>query len=80
MGLQVADAIEEAFPTVIVNGNEEQGGRPGAFEVCTDDGISIYSRLSIDNSLPAAGDIISRIMNRSELPTTADRANQPFCQ
>ena len=31
--IQVADAIEEAFPKVIVNGNEDGPGRPGSFEV-----------------------------------------------
>ena len=31
--IQIADAIEEAFPKVIVNGNEEGPGRPGSFEV-----------------------------------------------
>ena len=31
--IQIADAIEEAFPKVIVNGNEDGPGRPGSFEV-----------------------------------------------
>lgn len=31
--IEIADAIEEAFPKVIVNGNEQGPGRPGSFEV-----------------------------------------------
>lgn len=31
--IEIADAIEEAFPKVIVNGNDQGPGRPGAFEV-----------------------------------------------
>jgi hypothetical protein len=31
--IEIADAIEEAFPKVIVNGNDQGPGRPGSFEV-----------------------------------------------
>ncbi|KAG1658245.1 hypothetical protein FOA52_008505 [Chlamydomonas sp. UWO 241] len=80
--IRVADAVEEAFPTVVVQGNEEREGRPGSFEILIDDGVSIFSRLSAGatSALPGADDVISRIASRSKLSTAGDRTNQPFCQ
>jgi len=78
--IKVADAIEAAFPSVVVNGNEDKDGRPGAFEIQTDDGVVIYSRLVDKASLPSPDNVISLITNRSNLSTDADVANQPFCQ
>lgn len=78
--IQVADAIEEAFPSVVVKGNEESDGRPGAFEIQTDDGISVYSRLA-SRLLPQPQDVLQRIASRASLLATAsDDSNKPFCQ
>lgn len=40
--IEIADAIEEAFPKVIVNGNEQGPGRPGSFEVRVNSPSNIY--------------------------------------
>jgi len=62
----VADAIEDAFPSIVVEGNEAGDGRPGSFEISTTDGTSstIFSRLS-SKETPEAEDIVSRIVNRN---------------
>ncbi len=66
---------------VIVNGNEEQDGRPGSFEVSTEDGMGLFSRLSVDkNALPTPQDIIDRIVNRARgLTGSTDDKDKPFC-
>lgn len=67
---QVADAIEEAFPSVVVEGNEEKEGRPGSFEVAAaGEGEArttpqVFSRLD-SQQLPDPQDIIARIANRN---------------
>lgn len=61
--ISVADAIEEAFPTVVVEGNDKAEGRPGSFEVKTDDGVQIYSKLS-SHRYPNPEALISLITNR----------------
>ncbi|GAX85410.1 hypothetical protein CEUSTIGMA_g12826.t1 [Chlamydomonas eustigma] len=77
--IAVADAIEAAFPKVIVNGNEEEDGRPGSFEVSTEDGVNIFSRISTGLS-PKAQDIIEKIVNRAKLTEgDEDLTNKPFC-
>lgn len=43
--IQIADAIEEAFPDIVVEGNETCDGRPGSFEIQTEDGRGLFSRL-----------------------------------
>ncbi len=65
--IAMADAIEEAFPGVAVEGNESGDGRPGSFEVRTEDGIHIYSKLQ-SKSHPDADLVVSRIANRANLP------------
>jgi len=64
--IKVADAIEEAFPSVVVEGNEAGDGRPGSFEISTPDGASpvLFSRLST-KQVPDVEDVISRIVNRN---------------
>ena len=47
VSLYSSSPLWPTFPKVIVNGNEEREGRPGAFEVSTDDGIRLYSRLGM---------------------------------
>ncbi len=44
--IALADAIEEAFPDLLVEGNPEEDGRPGAFEVSTQEGTPLFSRLA----------------------------------
>ncbi len=46
--IALADAIEEAFPDLLVEGNPggDEEGRPGAFEVTSEDGTPLFSRLS----------------------------------
>lgn len=43
--IALADAIEAAFPNVVVEGNPEGPGRPGAFEVKAAAGQLLFSRL-----------------------------------
>ncbi|KXZ53459.1 hypothetical protein GPECTOR_7g909 [Gonium pectorale] len=62
----MADAIEAAFTGVVVEGNLEGDGRPGSFEISTDDGIRIFSKL--DSKLdPNEDDVLMRIANRAQL-------------
>lgn len=78
--IKLADAIEAAFPSVIVEGNEAGDGRRGSFEIQTEDGISIWSRLALATSHPpGTQDVIDRIANRANLSRTSDEANKPFC-
>eukprot|EP00242_Pyramimonas_sp_CCMP2087_P007340 CAMPEP_0198209562 /NCGR_PEP_ID=MMETSP1445-20131203/16979_1 /TAXON_ID=36898 /ORGANISM="Pyramimonas sp., Strain CCMP2087" /LENGTH=73 /DNA_ID=CAMNT_0043883383 /DNA_START=402 /DNA_END=623 /DNA_ORIENTATION=+ len=42
----MADAIEDAYPSVMVDGNPaEVNPRPGSFEVTLEDGTLLYSSL-----------------------------------
>ncbi len=66
--ISVADAIEGAFPSVVVEGNEGKDGRAGAFEVTIEDGLQVYSRLH-SKAHPDAEDIIARIVNRTKYET-----------
>ena len=89
--IKLADAIEAAFPSVVVEGNESGDGRRGSFEIQTEEGVSIWSRLSsasqssaarasgAESSLPDTQLIIDRITNRANLGRTSDEANKPFC-
>lgn len=43
--IALADAIEAAFPNVVVEGNPSGPGRPGAFEVTGASGALMHSRL-----------------------------------
>lgn len=64
--IELADAIEAAFPSVVVEGNEEGDGRAGAFEVSTSDGHQVHSRLQ-GQKLPDPEDLIQTIANRARL-------------
>ncbi|PNW85763.1 hypothetical protein CHLRE_03g206452v5 [Chlamydomonas reinhardtii] len=66
----MADAIEEAFPGVVVEGNPEGDGRPGSFEITTEDGVHIYSKLQAKTH-PAEEDVVNRIANRAKLGPAA---------
>ena len=83
--------IHSRPPKVIVNGNEQGPGRPGSFEVSTDDGVDLFSRLKLSAplaigtkaALPSPQGILDRIVNRAKvaelLAGTADPDNKPFC-
>jgi selT/selW/selH-like putative selenoprotein len=58
--IELADALEAAFPHVRVDGNELSEGRPGAFEITTDNGHSVFSRLQ-SGLAPEPADIIARL-------------------
>lgn len=78
--IAVADAIEAAFPSMIVEGNEEGDGRPGSFEVTTSDGFKVYSRLANKQS-PNPDDLILLIVQRNANDGAAERSGQdgPMC-
>jgi hypothetical protein len=68
--IAAADAIEAAFPGVIVEGNEDGDGRPGSFEVKTEDGLHIFSRLQGKGALPDVQLLVSALATRTALPST----------
>ncbi|PNH08765.1 hypothetical protein TSOC_004642 [Tetrabaena socialis] len=68
--IAMADAIEEAFPGVVVEGNLEGDGRPGSFEVITEDGVHIHSKLK-SKLHPTADAVVERIANRANLGPAA---------
>ena len=72
--IAVADAIEGTFPSIVVEGNQQAEGRPGSFEVLTSDGIHIFSRLK-SSKAPKPEDIVTRILNRTDLPSK--KADEP---
>lgn len=43
--IQLADVVEEAFPTVAVTEREDAAPREGAFEVTHEDGTELFSKL-----------------------------------
>jgi len=76
--IDVADAIEAAFPTVVVEGNESGDGRTGSFEVTTSDGVQIYSKLT-SHRYPDPQDLIDRIVNRAKIAANTAAADGPAC-
>ncbi len=77
--IAVADAIEAAFPSVVVEGNEEADGRPGSFEVQTSDGVHVFSRLQDRARLAPDPDVlVERIANRARL--TGGGGDGPACR
>ena len=65
----LADAIEDVFPSMIVDGNEEGDGRPGSFEITTPDGNVIFSRLAMKKD-PSPQEIIE-LLSQAQV-TAAD--------
>ena len=43
--IQLADVLEDAFPTVMVQESEDGVPREGAFEVVHEDGTTLFSKL-----------------------------------
>ena len=44
--IQLADVVEEAFPSVMVTEREDATPREGAFEVTHEDGTALFSKLA----------------------------------
>ncbi|KAI8475415.1 MAG: hypothetical protein J3K34DRAFT_464920 [Monoraphidium minutum] len=61
MYIQIADAIEEAFPNVVVDGNAEADGRPGSFEITGATGQLLFSRLQAGGAPPQAAAIVAAL-------------------
>lgn len=76
--IALADAIEAAFPSVLVEGNEQEDGRAGSFEISTSDGVHIFSRLQ-SAAMPDADAVINRIANRARLRQGAGAGDGPAC-
>jgi len=75
--IAAADAIEAAFPSVVVEGNEQGDGRPGSFEVQTSDGMLVFSRLS-SKQAPDPDVLVHNIANRARLSQEASQ-DGPAC-
>lgn len=58
--IALADEIEEEFPELVVEGNVDQDGRPGSFEVVTEDGLELFSRMETSR-FPIAMELISKL-------------------
>jgi len=58
--IKVADALEEALPDVVVEGNEELESppAPGAFEVRTETGEVLFSKLK-EGRLPTPDELLA---------------------
>lgn len=63
MFITMADALEVAFPSIIIEGNE---GAPGAFEVSTE-GSPLFSRLALGH-VPDMQMLIDSITNHVAVP------------
>lgn len=61
MYIQIADAIEEAFPNVVVDGNVDSDGRPGSFEIKGATGQLLFSRLASGGAAPQAAAIVAAL-------------------
>lgn len=59
--IEIADAIEDAFPTVVVDGNPESDGRKGSFEVVGATGNVLFSRLGAGGAAPQAAAIVAAL-------------------
>ncbi|GBF97736.1 hypothetical protein Rsub_10900 [Raphidocelis subcapitata] len=59
--IAIADAIEEAFPNIVVDGNAESDGRPGSFEVVGATGTVLFSRLAAVGASPQAAAIVAAL-------------------
>lgn len=76
--IEIADAIEAAFPSVIVEGNETGDGREGSFEVLTSDGYAVYSKLQ-KQSFPDPDLLVELIATRSARKPGEGASDGPVC-
>lgn len=58
--IKLADAIEEEFPELVVEGNPDSDGRPGSFEVVTDDGRTLFSRFA-SSRFPNTQELLTKL-------------------
>jgi hypothetical protein len=57
--ISIADAVEDAFPSMVVDGVEVEG-RPGAFDVTLEDGTAV-ARREPGAALPGGDDVVERL-------------------
>lgn len=77
--IEVADAIEAAWPSAVVEGNEDGPGAPGAFEVAAPGGgAPLFSRPR-GAARPSAADVLSAIRARAAGGLGPGRGAGPQC-
>jgi hypothetical protein len=67
--IDAADAIEDAFPGIIVDGIEVDN-RPGAFKVFLEDGTEIFNRDSEAVDVPSNDDLVSSLSQAGVRPAS----------
>lgn len=67
--IDAADAIEDAFPGIIVDG-VEVGDRPGAFKVSLEDGTEIFKRESDSVDVPSNDDLVASLSQAGIRPAS----------
>jgi hypothetical protein len=65
--IDAADAIEDAFPGIIVDGVEIED-RPGAFKVFLEDGTEIFKRESDSIDVPPNDDLVASLSQAGVRP------------
>ena len=70
--IQMADVLEDAFPTVMVSEKEDNEPREGSFEVTHEDGTELFSKLKV-GKIPRLEDVLEAL----EQKMVADGKN-PF--
>jgi selT/selW/selH-like putative selenoprotein len=58
--IALADALEAEFPRLVVDGNPSGTGRNSAFEIFTETGAEVHSKLT-SNTFPLNAEIISKL-------------------
>jgi selT/selW/selH-like putative selenoprotein len=66
--IAVADAVEDAFPWLIVDGVEVEG-RPGAFQVSLEDGTAVFARAQ-GGAVPDPDDLVSQLSRMGVRPSS----------
>ena len=66
--IEAADAIEDAFRGVIVDGIEVED-HPGAFTVFLEDGTTIFKRDSATVDIPSGDDLVGVLSQAGVRPT-----------
>lgn len=67
--IEAADAIEDAFPGLIVDGVEIED-RPGAFTVSLEDGTTVFTRASETAEVPSNDDLVSILSQAGVRPAS----------
>lgn len=66
--IEVADAVEDSFPGVMVEGVEVEG-RPGAFDVALEDGTTVFSA-SPQQELPSSDELLAKLSEAGVQPAS----------